>query len=61
MNEALRFVGVVYNLVAVGVVIVVFVVFVPRGLVGLTSRWWRRGIAGGELPRNVARGRRGEA
>ena len=33
--EGLRFVGVVYNLVAVGLVIMVFVIFVPRGLAGL--------------------------
>ena len=32
--EGLRFVGVVYNLVAVGLVIMVFVIFVPRGLAG---------------------------
>jgi len=35
LNEALRFVGVVYNLIAVGLVIMVFVIFVPRGLAGL--------------------------
>ena len=35
VNEALRFVGVVYNLIAVGLVIMVFVIFVPRGLAGL--------------------------
>ena len=33
--EGLRFVGVVYNLVAVGFVIMVFVIFFPRGLAGL--------------------------
>ena len=33
--EGLRFVGVVYNLVAVGLVIMVFVIFFPRGLAGL--------------------------
>jgi len=39
VNEALRFVGVVYNLVAVGLVIMIFVIFLPRGLAGLrTSR-----------------------
>ena len=32
--EGLRFVGVVYNLVAVGFVIMVFVIFFPRGLAG---------------------------
>jgi branched-chain amino acid transport system permease protein len=35
VSEGLRFVGVVYNLIAVGLVIVVFVVFLPRGLAGL--------------------------
>jgi branched-chain amino acid transport system permease protein len=35
VSEALRFVGVVYNLIAVGLVIVVFVIFLPRGLAGL--------------------------
>ena len=35
LSEGLRFVGVVYNLVAVGLVIMLFVVFVPRGLAGL--------------------------
>jgi branched-chain amino acid transport system permease protein len=34
-NEGLRFIGVVYNLVAVGLVIMVFVIFLPRGLAGL--------------------------
>ena len=41
VNEALRFVGVVYNLIAVGAVMVVFVIFVPRGLAGI--RLHRRG------------------
>ena len=35
VSEGLRFIGVVYNLIAVGLVIVVFVVFLPRGLAGL--------------------------
>ena len=35
MSEGLRFVGVVYNLIAFGAVIMVFVIFVPRGLAGL--------------------------
>jgi branched-chain amino acid transport system permease protein len=35
VSEALRFVGVVYNLIAVGLVIMVFVIFLPRGLAGL--------------------------
>jgi branched-chain amino acid transport system permease protein len=41
-NEALRFVGVVYNLIVVGLVIMVFVVVLPSGLAGLT-----RGVRGG--------------
>jgi branched-chain amino acid transport system permease protein len=35
LYEALRFVGVVYNLVAVGLVIMLFVIFLPRGLAGM--------------------------
>ena len=35
LNEALRFVGVVYNLIAVGFVIMIFVIFLPRGLAGV--------------------------
>jgi branched-chain amino acid transport system permease protein len=35
LSEGLRFVGVVYNLIAVGLVIMIFVIFVPRGLAGL--------------------------
>jgi branched-chain amino acid transport system permease protein len=35
LSEGLRFVGVVYNLIAVGFVIMVFVIFFPRGLAGL--------------------------
>ncbi len=38
VNEALRFIGVVYNLIVVGLVIMVFVIFIPRGLAGLTFR-----------------------
>ena len=34
LYEGLRFVGVVYNLVAVGFVIMVFVIYLPRGLAG---------------------------
>ena len=41
-NEALRFVGVVYNLIVVGLVIMVFVVVLPSGLAGL-ARGVRRG------------------
>lgn len=35
MSEGLRFIGVVYNLIAFGAVIMVFVIFVPRGIAGL--------------------------
>ena len=35
LTEGLRFVGVVYNLIAVGLVIMVFVIFVPRGVAGI--------------------------
>jgi ABC-type branched-subunit amino acid transport system permease subunit len=35
MSEGLRLVGVVYNLVAVGFVIIVFVILLPRGIAGL--------------------------
>ena len=45
VNEALRFVGVVYNLIVVGLVIVLFVIFLPSGLAGL----------GRPGPRRVAR------
>jgi branched-chain amino acid transport system permease protein len=38
INEGLRFIGVVYNLIAVGLVIMVFVIFLPRGLAGLRLR-----------------------
>lgn len=33
--ESLRFIGVVYNLIAVGLVMIAFVIFVPRGIAGL--------------------------
>jgi branched-chain amino acid transport system permease protein len=35
VNEGLRFIGVVYNLIVVGLVIMVFVIFLPEGLAGL--------------------------
>ncbi len=35
LTEGLRFVGVVYNLIAVGVIMIVFVMFAPKGLAGL--------------------------
>ena len=35
LTEALRFVGVVYNLIAVGGILIVFVIFAPKGLAGL--------------------------
>jgi branched-chain amino acid transport system permease protein len=41
ITESLRFIGVVYNLIAVGAVMIVFVIFVPRGLAGIRLR--RRG------------------
>ena len=41
ITEGLRFIGVVYNLIAVGAVMVVFVIFVPRGLAGI--RLYRSG------------------
>jgi branched-chain amino acid transport system permease protein len=42
VSEALRFVGVVYNLIVVGLVIVLFVIFLPSGLAGLGRRGPRR-------------------
>jgi branched-chain amino acid transport system permease protein len=42
ITEGLRFVGVVYNLIALGLVMIVFVIFLPRGLAGV--RWPRRGL-----------------
>src|SRR5262249_32802201 len=42
ITEGLRFIGVFYNLIAVGLVMIVFVIFVPRGLAGL--RRPRRGL-----------------
>lgn len=41
LSEGLRFIGVVYNLIGFGLVIMVFVIFVPRGLAGI--RRYRRG------------------
>src|SRR5262249_34464612 len=38
INEALRFIGVVYNLIVVGLVIMTFVIFLPEGLAGLVRR-----------------------
>lgn len=38
--EALRFVGVVYNLMAVGFIMMMFVIFLPRGVAGIR---WQRG------------------
>ena len=37
LSEGLRFIGVVYNLIAVGFVIMVFVIFFPRGLAGFLA------------------------
>jgi branched-chain amino acid transport system permease protein len=45
LNEALRFVGVVYNLIAVGLILMLFVIFVPRGLAGLAAWRGRHGPA----------------
>jgi len=42
LNEALRFVGVVYNLIVVGLILMVFVIFVPRGLAGVAASRPRR-------------------
>ncbi len=42
VNEGLRFIGVVYNLIVVGLVIMVFVIFIPGGLAGLTVGRRRR-------------------
>ncbi len=49
--ELLRFVGVVYNLIAVGLVMVVFVIFVPRGLAGLRLNPQRRKLRADALRR----------
>jgi len=38
INEALRFVGVVYNLIVVGLVIMTFVIFLPEDLAGFVRR-----------------------
>jgi branched-chain amino acid transport system permease protein len=46
INEGLRFIGVVYNLIAVGLVIMVFVIFLPRGLAGLRLRREERTLRG---------------
>jgi branched-chain amino acid transport system permease protein len=46
INEGLRFIGVVYNLIAVGLVIMVFVIFLPRGLAGLRLRRKERTLRG---------------
>jgi branched-chain amino acid transport system permease protein len=46
VSEGLRFLGVVYNLIAVGLVIMIFVIFLPRGLAGLTLGRRRRVVRG---------------
>lgn len=43
LNEALRFIGVVYNLIVVGLILMLFVIFVPRGLAGLAAWHGRQG------------------
>lgn len=45
-SELLRFIGVVYNLIAIGLVIMVFVIFIPRGLAGLGLGDARRTLKG---------------
>jgi branched-chain amino acid transport system permease protein len=50
LNEALRFVGVVYNLIAVGLILILFVIFVPRGLAGLVAGRGRYRPAARERP-----------
>jgi branched-chain amino acid transport system permease protein len=44
LTEALRFVGVVYNLIGVGLVMIVFVIFLPRGLAGIRRSSRKRQI-----------------
>lgn len=41
-SELLRFIGVVYNLIAIGLVIMVFVIFIPHGLARLSLPRRRR-------------------
>src|SRR5262245_22729476 len=48
VNESLRFIGVVYNLIVVGLVIMTFVIFLPEGLAGLVRR--RPTLGGRRLP-----------
>ncbi|MFO1079373.1 MAG: branched-chain amino acid ABC transporter permease [Reyranellaceae bacterium] len=50
-SESLRFVGLVYNLIAVGLVIMLFVIFVPRGIAGLVQGRPRRGLRADAGPR----------
>jgi branched-chain amino acid transport system permease protein len=38
LYEYMRFLGVVYNLIMVGMVIMVFVIFLPRGILGLRKK-----------------------
>lgn len=37
----MRFVGIVYNLIVIGLVIIVFIIFIPKDLG--SARWPRRG------------------
>lgn len=55
MSEGLRFVGVIYNLMAVGLVIMVFVIFVPRGIAGIALAPGRRILRRDALQRRADR------
>jgi branched-chain amino acid transport system permease protein len=56
VNEGLRFVGVVYNLIVVGLVIVLFVIFLPSGLAGLGRRGPRRVVRRDAAPARTTEG-----
>jgi branched-chain amino acid transport system permease protein len=59
VNEGLRFIGVVYNLIVVGLVIMTFVIFLPEGLAGLVrprrAAGLRRDARGGAVTSEVVR------
>ncbi|HEV8454752.1 MAG TPA: branched-chain amino acid ABC transporter permease [Gemmatimonadales bacterium] len=40
LYEYMRGIGVVYNLVAVGALLISFVILLPRGLAGVARSWW---------------------
>ncbi|GAC1347776.1 MAG: branched-chain amino acid ABC transporter permease [Acetobacteraceae bacterium] len=44
LTEMLRFVGVVYNLIAVGLIMIIFVIYAPKGLAGLRLPSRRREV-----------------